>query len=74
MEEGNYDRAADEKHRLEEKQRAVRKHREKNNIEYKCKYFEQVLDKYSGEMMYQFNNTYWEKRKGLQYADMPDLY
>ncbi len=40
MEEGNYDRAADEKHRLEEKQRAVRKHREKSNIEYKCKYFE----------------------------------
>jgi oxysterol-binding protein 1 len=28
MEEGDYDRAAEEKHRLEEKQRAVRKQRE----------------------------------------------
>lgn len=44
MEEGDYDRAADEKHRLEEKQRAVRKQREKEGIDYKCKYFEQVFD------------------------------
>ena len=28
MEEGDYDRAAEEKHRLEEKQRGVRKYRE----------------------------------------------
>jgi hypothetical protein len=40
MEEAKFDPAAAEKHRLEEKQRAVRKYREKNNIEYKCKYFE----------------------------------
>lgn len=32
MEEGDYDRAAEEKHRLEEKQRAIRKQREENQI------------------------------------------
>ncbi len=74
MEEANFDQAAAEKHRLEEKQRAVRKHREKNHIEYKCKYFEQVLDSISGEMMYKYNGKYWEMRKKMDYGDMPDLY
>jgi len=74
MEEENLDKAAAEKHRLEEKQRAIRKHREKNNIEYRCKYFEQVLDSISGEMMYKYNGEYWDKRKQMEYADMPDLY
>ena len=74
MEEGDFDRAAEEKHRLEEKQRAVRKKREHEGIEYKAKYFYQTLDKYSGETMYEFNNIYWEKRKNQDYADMPDLY
>jgi len=32
MEEGDYDRAAEEKHRLEEKQRTIRKQREENQI------------------------------------------
>ena len=40
MEQGDYDSAADEKHRLEEKQRGVRKQREKEGIEYKCRYFD----------------------------------
>ena len=39
MEEGDYDRAADEKHRLEEKQRAARKQLEHMGIEHKALYF-----------------------------------
>jgi hypothetical protein len=39
MEEGKYDLAAEEKHRLEEKQRAVRKQREEMGIEYKPRFF-----------------------------------
>lgn len=74
MEEGDYDRAAEEKHRLEEKQRTIRKQKEAMGIEYKPRYFEQVDDQYSGEKMYQFNNIYWEKRKNLDYADLPDLF
>lgn len=74
MEEGDIDKAAEEKHRLEEKQRAVRKQREKLGLEYKPKYFNQTIDPHSGENMYQFNSTYWEKRAKLDYSDMPDLY
>jgi oxysterol-binding protein 1 len=74
MEQGLYDPAAAEKHRLEEKQRAVRKQREKTNDEYRCKYFEQVLDSISGEMMYKYNGRYWDKRRKMDYGDMPDLY
>ena len=74
MEEGDYDKASLEKHRLEEKQRAVRKQREKEHFEYKCKYFEQVTDEFSNETMYKFNGTYWEKRKKMDYADLPDIY
>jgi hypothetical protein len=74
MEATQFDPAAAEKHRLEEKQRAVRKEREKAGIEYKCKYFEQVLDPISGQMMYKYNGRYWDKRKNMDYADMPDLY
>ncbi len=59
---------------MEEKQRAVRKQREKEHFEYKCKYFEQVTDEFSNETMYKFNGTYWEKRKKMDYADLPDIY
>lgn len=44
MEEGNYDVAADEKHRLEEKQRAVRKQNEHSGIVHKANFFDQSLD------------------------------
>ena len=74
MEEGNYDKAAEEKQKLEEKQRTVRKQMEKMGIEYNPRYFEQVDDLYSGGKMYQFNNTYWKRRKNLDYADLPDLF
>lgn len=74
MEEGDYSAASEEKHRLEEKQRAVRKKNEKEHHEHKCKYFEQVFDEYSNEMMYKFNGTYWDMRKKMDYAGMPDLY
>ena len=47
---------------------------EKMGIEYNPRYFEQVDDLYSGGKMYQFNNTYWERRKNLDYADLPDLF
>jgi len=63
MEEGDMDRAAEEKHRLEEKQRAVRKEREHAGIEHRPRYFSQTIDPHSGENMYVFNNLYWDLRK-----------
>lgn len=74
MEEGDYDRAAEEKHRLEEKQRAVRKQREAQGIEWVPRYFNQTIDPISGEKIYEFNNKYWDMRKKLAYSDLPDLY
>lgn len=74
MEEGRYDEAADEKHRLEEKQRAVRKKREAAKIPYKPMFFKEVDDEYCDEKAYVYTGNYWEKRKNLDYADYPDLF
>lgn len=41
MENGDLKLAASEKHRLEEKQRAMRKYMEKKGIEYKPAYFDE---------------------------------
>ncbi len=40
LENGDFDKASDEKHRLEVKQRAARKYMEENKIEHKPKYFD----------------------------------
>ena len=41
LENGDLKLAAEEKHRLEEKQRAVRRYNEKHNIDHRPKYFEE---------------------------------
>ena len=74
MEEGKIDKAAAEKHRLEEKQRAVRKQREAQGIHYKPIYFVEYHDEHSGEKSYKFNDTYWEKRKKNDWHDSQDLF
>lgn len=74
MEEGRLDLAAAEKHRLEEKQRAMRKQRESMEIHHNPAYFVEYHDEHSGEKSYKFNNTYWEKRKKNDWHDSLDLY
>lgn len=74
MEEVKYDLAASEKHRLEEKQRAVRKKREEMQIHHKPLYFKEVDDDISGEKKWVYLGNYWEKRKNLDYSDQPDLF
>ncbi|CDW78336.1 oxysterol-binding protein [Stylonychia lemnae] len=74
MEEGNYDMAAEEKHRLEEKQRVVRKRREDKQILHKPAYFKEVDDEHCGEKAYVYLGNYWEKRKKMDYVDCPDLF
>ena len=51
LENGDFDLAADEKFRLEEKQRAARKKRAEEGIEYSPKYFEKVqyVDRLDGQ-------------------------
>lgn len=74
MEEGGYDRAAEEKQRLEEKQRAARRQMEKDQIIHKPLFFKEVDDEHCEEKAYVYLGNYWEKRKNLDYHDCPDLF
>lgn len=77
MENGDFDLAASEKHRLEEKQRATRKWREENpGNDFVPKYFEKYEDLEIGETYYKYGTkrNYWEDRKNGDWAHMEDIY
>ena len=66
MEEGQYDFAAEEKNRLEEKQRAKRAERQRNaeSIHGQPRWFKRAMDgDYIGEEYWQFTGEYWEVRE-----------
>jgi hypothetical protein len=63
MEDGEYDFAATEKNRVEEKQRAARRIREQMGEEFRAKWFEQKTCKTTGEKYWQFNGEYWRMRE-----------
>jgi len=62
MEEGEYDFAATEKNRVEEKQRAKRRRREANGEEFVPRWFAKAKCPTTGEQYWQFNHEYWEMR------------
>ena len=65
-----------EKERLEDKQRNVRKHNEKNGIKPPLLYFEEYenpLD--NNQIYYRYNGLYFEKdRKERNWSRLPDIY
>ncbi len=63
MEEGEYDLAANEKHRVEEKQRAAKKKREENGNEYKTKFFTKEIHPITKDEYWRYNGNYWKLRK-----------
>jgi hypothetical protein len=63
MEEGQYDLAAVEKNRLEEKQRAKRREREEKGEEYKPKWFSKAQCNITGEEYWDFSGEYWKMRE-----------
>ena len=63
MEDGEYDFAATEKNRVEEKQRAARRAREAKGEEFKPKWFEKKLDKVTGEEYWETSGQYWNARE-----------
>lgn len=69
MEEGHYDFAAEEKNRLEEKQRARRAERTRNgeSVHGKPRWFRKVVDDefIMGEEYWQFTGEYWKVREGV---------
>jgi hypothetical protein len=62
MEEGEYDLAATEKNRVEEKQRAKRRWREANGEEFVPRWFARAKCSTTGEHYWQFNHQYWQIR------------
>ncbi|EPS41310.1 hypothetical protein H072_4833 [Dactylellina haptotyla CBS 200.50] len=78
MEDGEYDFAADEKNRLEEKQRAKRRERENNGEEYKPRWFTKARDETTGEEYWKTNEEYWAVRhkagNGGTWEGVPDIF
>lgn len=75
LEEGDLKVAADEKHRLEEKQRKMRKEREEKGLTYEPKYFVEAADPDTGEKIYKYGKRdYWEDRKKQDFSHLEDLF
>ncbi|SCU83030.1 LANO_0B08152g1_1 [Lachancea nothofagi CBS 11611] len=74
MEEGRYDAAADEKNRVEQKQRAARKRREKENVEYTPNWFVAAQHPITKKNYWKFNDKYWKVRKDRKFEGLPDIF
>lgn len=75
LESHDYDLAAKEKHRLEEKQRKVRKENDKKkNYKHNPMYFIETYDNLSGDLIYQYNGKYWSDRYAKRFEDFPDIF
>ena len=76
MEDGEYDFAATEKNRVEEKQRAARRKREAEGEEWTPCWFVKSRDEVTGEEYWEDNRRYWATRaKGSWVEDgAPDIF
>lgn len=63
MEDGEYDFAATEKNRVEEKQRARRREREASGEEFQPMWFSISTCPITGERYWKFNEQYWNERQ-----------
>jgi hypothetical protein len=68
MEDGEYDFAAVEKNRLEEKQRATRREREGKGEAFMPKWFTKGRCGVTGEEYWMFNGEYWKMREGVTHG------
>lgn len=73
MENGDTKLAGTEKSRLEEKQRGIRRYREKNGIEETPVYFKLSAEE-NGNPHYEYLGGYWEDRKKGDWSKLPDIY
>lgn len=74
MEDGEYDFAATEKHRVEEKQRGKRREREINGEEYQPKWFTRERHPVTGEGYWAHNGRYWESRETQDWSACEDIF
>eukprot|EP01135_Chromosphaera_perkinsii_P011404 Nk52_evm49s2391 gene=Nk52_evmTU49s2391 len=77
MEEGDWDSANEEKTRLEDKQRQVRKVRESRGLgQPDPKWFRKTVDKTTGTPYYEYVGGYWEAKKARSWKsiELPDIF
>lgn len=74
MEDGEYDLAATEKHRVEEKQRAKRRERDANGEEFEPNWFTRAKCEITGEAYWAYNGQYWKCRKAHDWTACEDIF
>lgn len=74
MEDGEYDFAAVEKNRVEEKQRAKRRERENNGEDYSPKWFYKGTCDITGESYWVPNGEYWKCRDNQDWSVCEDIF
>jgi len=74
LEYGLFDLAKDEKHRIEEKQRARRKDLQLKGETHKARWFKEVTDEATGEKSYSYLGGYWECREKGDFGEVLDLF
>ncbi|KAK2740448.1 hypothetical protein FQN57_006075 [Myotisia sp. PD_48] len=74
MEDGEYDFAATEKHRVEEKQRAKRREREAKGEQYQPKWFSKGKCEITGEEYWVYEGAYWKRREEKDWSVCEDIF
>lgn len=74
MENGEYDKASEEKNRVEEKQRAARMQREMKGEVYKPFFFRKAKHPITGEEFWEYEGKYWEERMEGKLKNYKDIF
>lgn len=74
MEDGEYDKASDEKQRVEEKQRAAKRHREEKRQTYKPNWFIKLTHPITNDSYWRFKGDYWVKRLNKELEGCGDIF
>ena len=74
MEYQEVDKAAEEKHRLEEEQRARAKQYKKEGFIPKPLYFDETYDDLTGELIYKYKGNYWDMRYNHRFENLPKIF
>lgn len=74
MEDGEYDKAASEKHKVEEKQRATKRKRDAEKTKYEPRYFEHAVHPITKQPYWKFKGSYWSSRRDKKLANAGDIF
>jgi hypothetical protein len=74
LEDNDLEKAAEEKHRLEEKQRAARRIREETGETWSPVWFEYKLDEDLNISYFTYNGRYWNAKLKNDYSACPDIF